>query len=182
LLSPELKKALKNLKPDEKDKLLFRLLPKNPDLVSRLEFELLESGETMEQRRDELAGQIRELMDQEPYSPGYLMMDMRGLSGEITRHVKTTKDKYGDVSLNLLLLLETLEKHRDFIRKNLRKAGTFLEYVLKRAVTVAEKAQKLHPDLHVEFEDDLNRLLFLLHHEVAPGLAEEFKIPKRFES
>ncbi len=182
MLSPELKKAIKNLKPDEKDKLLFRLLPKNPDLLRRLEYELLEQGETMELRREELAEAIRKMVDQKMYTPGHLMMEMRSVSGDITRHVKTTKDKYGEVYLNLLLMLETLEKHQDFIRKNLRKAGTFLEYVLKRTATVLEKAQKLHPDLHVEFEDDLNRLLNLLHHEVTPGLADDYKIPRRFES
>lgn len=181
MVSPELKKAIQKLKPAEKDKLIFRLLPKNPDLIRRLEFELLEDGESMERRREELSDKIRDLLDQKPYSPGYLMMDMRDLSGEITRHVKTTKDKYGEVSLNLLMLLETFEKHQDFIRKNLRKAGTFLEYVLKRAITVVEKAQKLHPDLHVEFEDELNRTLHLIHTEIAPGLAADYGVPKRFD-
>ena|SRR5690606_11809056 len=180
MLSPELKKAIKNLKPDEKDKLLFRLIPKVPDLVSRLEFELLEDGETTDSRREELANQIKALMQEKPYSPGYLMMDMRSLSGDISRHVKTTKDKYGEVSLNLLMLLEALENHTDFVLKNLRKAGTFQEYVVKRTETVLKNLQKLHPDLHVEFEDSLNRVLLLLHTKIAPSLAQECKLPKQF--
>ena len=38
------------------------------------------------------------------YSPGYLLLELRSISGRITQHVKTTKDKYGEVALNCLLL------------------------------------------------------------------------------
>src|SRR5438045_2886994 len=114
MLSPQLKKAIKELSDTEKDKLLLRLLPKNPDLCNRLEYELVENSETQEERRDKLAEEIKAKMNEEAYSPGFIMMDMRYLSGDITRHVKTTKDKYGEVSLALLMLRECLEKHDEY--------------------------------------------------------------------
>ena len=43
-LSPDFKKAITALSHKEKDKLLFRLLPKEEMLVAQLEFQLLEDG------------------------------------------------------------------------------------------------------------------------------------------
>ena len=45
-LSKKLKEAISNLPDSEKDKLLFKLLPKDQPLCEKLEFELLEQGQT----------------------------------------------------------------------------------------------------------------------------------------
>ena len=47
------------------------------------------------------------------FSPGYLNMDIRFLSGYITEQIKVTKDKLGEVSLNLLMLNKILERNND---------------------------------------------------------------------
>ncbi len=161
-LPPELKKAISDLSHAEKDKLLFRLLPKEPALVEKLNFELLDDGENEEERRSDLAKAIRaHLRAGVPhfYSPGYLLLDLRALSGDITRHVKTTKDKYGEVELTFLLLNEGIGP----LRKQLAaatpgKARTLNDYVVKRTLKLFTLLEKLHPDYLIDFEDDMRKL------------------------
>ena len=92
-LSDELKEAIASLTHKEKDKLLFRLIAKDYALVKKLEFELLEDGETKDERRQELYEMIEaEFARYHYYSPGYLLLLLRSISGAIGRHLKTTKD------------------------------------------------------------------------------------------
>ncbi len=176
--SLEFKKAVTKLPEAEKDKLIFRLLKLNPDLIKRLEFELVEQGETLEDRREEIQKYILKLLKSEPYSPGYLMMDLRTLSGEITRHVKTTRDKYGEIVLSLFMLKYCLEQHGKFVLANKHRAQNFEEYAVKRLQTILEKVTKLHPDLHLEFTAYLDFILQELH-RLAPHLATKYKLPKQ---
>ncbi|WP_114783193.1 hypothetical protein [Botryobacter ruber] len=178
-ISAELKKAISNLSHTEKDKLLFRLLKLNPDLINRLQYELVEQGESLQERREEVAKQIKQVAQWEPYSPGYLMMDMRSLNAEITRHVKYTKDKEGEIQLTLLLLRVFLEQHLKFIVNNLHRADTLQQYLVKRMQVVLEKLSKMHEDLYLEYEADVNYILEKLHTKVAPKRAEN-TLPKHW--
>ena len=131
--SKEFKQAISHLPDKEKDKLLFRLLKKDPIMIKRLEYELIDDR-SLEDRRKEMEAFVIEqvdIMTNNFHSPGYLNMDIRFLSGYITEHVKVTKDKFGEASLNLLMLNKVLEKNNE---------------------------NKLHEDLFIEFEDDLKRL------------------------
>ena len=103
-LDPDLKKAIVRMPGVEKDKLLLRLIAKDAVLTERLQFELVEEGKTIDERRS----LIREFIDRTARlhadTPGWLMMDMRTVSGYISRHLKVTKDKYGEVELMLYML------------------------------------------------------------------------------
>jgi len=177
-LTAAFKTAISQLSGTEKDKLLFRLLKKDPDLCNRLQFELVEQGDTLRQRREAVEKEINKLAKYEPYSPGYLMMDMRSLNGLITRHVKYTKDKEGEIQLTLLLLRTALEKHLDFIIAYLYRADTLQDYLVKRMQFVLQKLAKLHEDLYVEYEADVNYVLQQLHSKVAILQAQKAKLPK----
>ncbi|MBC6992607.1 hypothetical protein QWY85_06745 [Neolewinella lacunae] len=161
-LSEEMKKAVSRLSPREKDKLLFRLLVKEPALVAKLEFELLDAGETAEDRRLDLLKEIEGYLQAEAdhfYSPGYLLLAMRSISGDITRHVKTTKDKYGEIQANLLLLNDGLRPNRQKIASfSAGKARTLNDYVVKRTSKIVSLLHKQHPDIHLDFQDDLREL------------------------
>ncbi|WP_187261568.1 hypothetical protein [Pontibacter beigongshangensis] len=180
-ITPELKKAVSALPHAEKDKLLFRLLKLNPDLVERLQFELVEQGDSLQQRRDEVEKYIDVMVRQQPYSPGYLMMDLRSANAEITRHVKYTKDKEGEIQLTLHMLRHCLELHTDFIVANLYRADTLQTYLVKRLQVVLQKLGKLHEDLYVEYEADVNYVLGKLHEKIAPRLAAQH-LPKSWPS
>jgi len=159
-LSDELKEAIPMLSAKEKDKLLFRLIAKDEALVERLKFELLEDGSTKEERREEIYEMITDGFDKyRYYSPGYLMLVLRSLSGDINRHVKTTKDKYGEVQLNLLMLNKSLGLFGDKIHKaDFHKSRTLNNYVVKRTIKLVRLLRKMHEDYLLDFQEDIQNL------------------------
>lgn len=154
-LTPELKKAISTLSSKEKDRLLFRLIPKDEILVAQLEYQLLEESATVELRRDNMRNTIERSLQRAAnnyYSPGYLLLDIRAISGRINRHVKITKDKYGEVELNLFMINRTLE----LLGSQLRFASpwhsrTLNEYVAKRILKLLKLLEKIPEDYHADF-------------------------------
>lgn len=161
-LTPELKKAISALSSKEKDKLLFRLIPKDEILVAQLEHLLLEESATVEFRRDALRDIIDKSLNRAAnnyYSPGYLLLDIRSISGRINRHVKITKDKYGEVELNLFMLNRTLE----LLGGQLRFASpwhsrTLNEYMAKRILKLLKLLEKIPEDYHADFRPGFQEL------------------------
>ena len=179
-LSKELQKAILDLPETEKDKLLLRLVSKDAGLVEKLTYELLEQGETLEERRQEIKGWIEEIATGHHYSPGWLMMDMRSLHARLTEHVKLTKDQMGEVELLLLLLNRVYDEQLPHLKTLTARSNTLAEYVAKRTQALLEKLQKLHPDYHVEFEEDLNRLLERVHRTAPASFANELGLLQRW--
>ncbi len=144
----------------EKDKLLFRLIAKDAALIKRMEFELLEDGETIDERREEIYKAIdKGFATYRFYSPGYLLLVLRSISGDINRHVKTTKDKYGEVQLNFLMLNKSLSLFGDKIRQaHPHKSRTFNAYVVKRSIKLLQLLGKMHEDYILDFQDDMTQL------------------------
>lgn len=163
-LTDELKKAITGLSHKEKDKLLYRLIAKDKPLVDRLTFELIETeaGVTKEERRTELEESLMIYLNKvaaQYYSPGYLLLDIRHLSGEINRHVKTTKDKYGDIYLNFLMLNTSLRLLSSrIIRSSPGRSRTFDAYVVKRAKRLLNQVAKMHEDHRLDFEEAMQEL------------------------
>lgn len=167
-LSAELKKAIVSLTPLEKEKLIFRLLPSNEMLVRQLEFRLLEEENTTEERRDMVEDFIRDKIDNYPtryYSSLYLLKVVRELSAQITRHVRITKDKYGEIYLNFFMLNYTMDKYDTQLRKeSIWASEKFDSYVVKRAIKLQKLMHKLHEDYILEFEDAMKTLgQFMTH-------------------
>lgn len=164
-LDKEFKEMISNLPSKEKDKLLFRLLKKDKALVNRLYFELVDNR-SLEDRRLELEKIVEKQTDQmfnTYYSPGYLHMDMRYLSGEISEHVKITKDSYGEVSLNLLMLIKVLKGNsRKLTEVNYGKAYKCCMYMIARTFKILTLISKLHADYFSDIEDDLRQLGHLI--------------------
>lgn len=161
-LSDELKLALKNLPGKEKDKLLFRLLPKDKKLVHQLEFKLLEHEETTEARRDEVRQYIINSCSNYPedyHSPMYLTWNLKDNSGKINYHVAVTKDKIGEIELNLLMLIENLGRNIERLQiEDKWQIRKLAEYVTTRIKKLHSLIAKLHEDYLLEFEDQINEL------------------------
>lgn len=155
-LSPEIKDALSELSDKEKDKLIFRLLPKDPKLVHKLEYQLLEQSATQEERREDLKEDIMKIMSVYPqryYSAGYLLLTMRDISGRITYHKDITADKFGEIELNYIMLTEGIERNFNYLKQeSYYSAKTFNEYVVKRILKLLTLSSKLHEDYLLEFE------------------------------
>ncbi len=161
----EFKEAIAALPSKEKDKLILRLLKKDLVLANRLMFELV-SETTVDERRSQLEQSVRTQvgwMAERFYSPGYLHMDMRYLSGEINEHVSITKDRFGEAYLNLVMLTEVLDKvgplTMDFAMAKTRK---FALYIVARAFKIMVMISKLHEDYWMEFEDLTTKLGHLI--------------------
>lgn len=158
---PEFKKAISQLSSQDKDKLILRLLKHDLTLANQLYFELI-SDDSVQSRRLKMETRVKNVIKQATnhyYSPGYLLLYARDLSGEITEHVKTTKDKYGDASLNLLMLNELLNYNNERIAESKpTKSHTLSIYIIARSFKILILLKALHEDYFIEFADDLKEL------------------------
>lgn len=179
-LSPDLKRAIAQLSDKEKDKLLVRLIAKDPILAEKMEYELVEEKTTLDHRRQLIRDLIERTARLDPDTAGWLMMDMRTVSGYITRHVKVTKDTYGEVDLTILMLNRFLEQHGDLLQKLNSRTEKCAIYVAKRTDAILKKLTKLDPDYHLEFADDMNRLLRFVHHNAPLHYARQLGTPKEW--
>lgn len=168
-LSEELKNAIRAMPDKEKIKLLFRLIPKNEILVRQLEFKLLEDSNTTDLHREELKELLEKHLSIYPdrfYSPGYLLVHMREMSGMITRHVTIRKDKMGEIELHLLILTEVLERNQKILQQYDKYQMMKLdEYVVKRIQKLLKLSEKIHEDYRVEFSGDMQKLGHLLDNQ-----------------
>lgn len=157
----EFKEAILNLSIKEKDRLLLRLLKRDIPLANQLHFELV-STQTVEERRAELEAMVVKqvaAMSKSGISIQYLLLKMRSLSGDITEQVKITKDKFGEVSLNLLMLNEIIRSNHSKITYSIRgKSQKFAVYVIARAFKLLVLIQAMHEDYQVDFREDLETL------------------------
>lgn len=160
-LDKEFKEAISNLPSKEKDKLLFRLLKKDLNLFNRLRFELLDT-ESVDDKRKKVEKRVEKEVDritENFYSPGYLHMDMRYLSGEINDHVGITKDKFGEVSLNILMLIKTLKANNaNIMSTTYGKSYKCCIYIIARAFKILLLIDKLHDDYFLDLESGLKSL------------------------
>jgi hypothetical protein len=161
MFSKEFKKAIQELPSTEKDKLIFRLLKRDLDLANRLHFELVDV-ETVEDKR--AAFEIEMLrkinyFSKRFYSVGYLLQDTRFLSGDITNHVKITKDKFGEISLNMKMLNHLLLINNERIQSSTySKAYTLCTYVIARAFKILLLIKAIDEDYFLDFKEDLSLL------------------------
>ncbi len=163
-LEDDFKKAIAGLSHKQKDRLLFRLIAKDKALVAKLHFELIEAeqGVTKEDRRAAVEEELINALEgykNHYYSPGYLLLNIRDLSGRINRHVKATSDKYGDVYLNFLMLNHTYRIFADQLREaSPSRSNTFDKYVVKRAMRLLNQLVKMHEDHFLDFEEPMKEL------------------------
>lgn len=92
-------------------------------------------------------------------SPGILLMDMRDTSGIINEHVKITKDKYGEVYLQIFLLKEFLKIHNEFYKKKSpENVYTLNIYFVTKTFKIMVLLRKMHEDCLIDFADDLTEI------------------------
>ena len=166
MFSKEFKKAIQELPSTEKDKLIFRLLKRDLDLANRLHFELVDV-ETVEDKR--AAFEIEMLrkinyFSKRFYSVGYLLQDTRFLSGEITNHVKITKDKFGEISLNMKMLNHLLLINNERIESSTySKTYTLCIYIIARAFKILLLIKAIDEDYFLDFREALSTLGKLIY-------------------
>jgi len=186
-ISDELKTAIIEMPEKEKDKLLIRLVSKEPLLMSKLKHQLLEDEVDMEQQRDKIMQQMADTFSREGFAtwnhtPGLVMMVMRDFSGDITNHVKITKDKYGEIMLLTRLVNMPFREQLDILVEKQSRAGKFAAYACRKAQIVLHKLKKFNRDYYLDFEKEVNEMLkHLQYYPPSEKLMGEHGLPKHWE-
>lgn len=157
----EFKKALQELPEKEKDKLILRLLRKDMDLAEKLYFELVDTDSIEDKRRmmEVTISNYIKRFSENYHSLDYIAGEMRTVSGKISHHVKITKDKFGEISLNLQMLNEVIEQNTfSLAHSKPQKSNRFYNYVIIRAFKILLLIKALHEDFLLDFKQDLERL------------------------
>jgi len=165
-IDKDLEKAILQMPLPERDKLLLRLIRKDPVLIDQLRFNLLEYGETTETRRQAIIDNFDELLT--TFSGRYLVSYflyrcLRSTFPLITTHTKVTKDKAGEVELLLTILLNALKPHAaalTLISKHHMK--NLVTLVIQKAARIKKLIGALHEDYRLEFRDDYLLLLEII--------------------
>jgi hypothetical protein len=90
---------------------------------------------------------------------GVFLMEMRFVSGKINDHVSITKDKYGEITLNIQMLTESISLNKLYILNTKPKdAYTFCIYVIARTFKILLLIKSQHEDLHLDFRDNIKKL------------------------
>lgn len=157
----EFKEAISELPSIEKDRLILRLLKKDIALANRLLFELV-SDSTVEEEREKTQVRLNQLIERVSknyYTADYLNVEIRSMSGVINEHVFTTKDKSGEISLNLYIIKEILNRNKQKLSSfSYQKSRKFYVGIISRIFKVLILIQKLHKDYFLEFKDDLEQI------------------------
>ena len=158
--SKEFKEAISAFSGKEKDKLIFRLLKKDRILAHRLYFELIDP-ETADDKRLQMQDLIIKEVSAAAKRFGrtkFFLTNIRKISSKITEHVKITSDKFGEVSLNLLLISETL--------KNSSQSGDqyklyiyFLNKLFRSLILTTKLDEDYFLDLKPYFNDVKSQIL-----------------------
>jgi hypothetical protein len=180
-LDDELKKAIVQMLPKEKDKLLLRLITKDKALTDKLYFELVEESSTISERRMVISDNILNMSTMPLNSPAWILAEMRNLSGEITYHVKITKDKVGGLELNLLLLNLFLSRFSSQLVNFSHRTEKCAQYIAKKALTTVNGLNKLDDDFRFDYLEDANIMLALVHDHCSKVYARQLDIPTKLE-
>ena len=162
-LSEDLKRAVSALSNKEKDRLLYRLIPKDDILTEQLTFKLLEFAATTEERRQEVARFVDDTLTDYSYkrfSPVRLARILRSISGRINRHVRVTRDKYGEIELNIQMLRVALETFGEILQDfSVFQRYKLCAYMAQRYHKIHTLLDKLHEDYRLDFQDQLRLLV-----------------------
>ncbi|CAG5071895.1 hypothetical protein DYBT9623_03871 [Dyadobacter sp. CECT 9623] len=180
-LPDQLKKAIIQMPTKEKDRLLLRLITKDKTLADRLHFELIEDSLTIPERREDIAATITRTSKFNQNTPGWILMDLRNLSGDIAYHVKVTKDKIGGMELNLFMLNTFLENYSDILKTYSSRADTCALYIAKKAQVILNAFNKLDEDYRVDYLKDVNRMLKLVYSLCSKMYARQMELPQEIE-
>ena len=161
MFSKEYKQALQNMPNDEKDKLILRLLRKDLVLADQLLFKLVDT-DTVEQKREIVSNDIAIYITrcaERMRSLGIYLMEMRYMSGKINDHVSITKDKYGEITLNMQLLIESIKCiNLQILNEQPKYSYTVCIYIIARAFKILLLINSQHEDLYIEFKEKLSEL------------------------
>ena len=179
----DLKAAITDIPPKEKDKLLLRLIAKDKVLTEHLHFKLLEDPSDLVARYEALELEIQTavtlLNNTRRASSKDALATLRRLNGMVNHHYKVTKDASTEAELRLHLLLQLPMDFNEGVFSPLAKFNERLKtYFLRTTLSFYKKYQKLHEDLQYDLKDEFNILLKKLQEHQLTQAALEVGLPE----
>lgn len=183
---PELKDAILDLPPKEKDKMLLKLVSKDPLLMNQLHFRLLEDEADLHDRQQQVRAKLEKQLEridaqttQRKYSARNLLSDLKSASGIVNEHVRITNDKTGEIDLRLYILEQSIKRYgkqymdgADYFNERL------LAYQAARLKTILAKYHSIHEDLQFDFRERMNDVLHFAFHSAIKADATALKLPR----
>ncbi|WP_432711099.1 hypothetical protein [Pedobacter sp.] len=178
----DLKQAIVNLPPKEKDKLLLRLIAKDKVLTEHLHFKLLENEQDLNARHLALKSTIDEAIEQlnleKRLSSKDTLAVFRKLNGLINHHYKVTKAVNSEVELRIYLLCQVPLVFNENVFSTLYKFQEKLStYYLRTTVSVMNKYKKLHEDWQFDLKEQVDQLLNKIYTSKLAHAASELGLP-----
>ena len=173
-LTDDQKEAIKNLPEKKKIQLLHRLIRKDPKLVDQIQYEYIENKETQELRREDLEESFTANMDEflkDRSSITWWLSDIRSMSSQISWHASVTKDVFGEIYLNLIIMNRCLDRLTEvkadyFLSRRMDprfmydvySENKMLDYFARRIKKLVKLMAKVHEDLFLELNDHWRKL------------------------
>ena len=179
----DLKNAIIEIPPKEKDKLLLRLIAKDKVLTEHLHFKLLENEEDFLTRHQFLKKEIDEAITllnvEKRLSSKETLAVFRKLNGQINHHYKVTKAVNSEVELRIYLLNSVPLVFNENVFSSLYKYQEKLTtYFLRTTLSVFNKYKKLHEDWQFDLQETFNALLNKVYNSKLAHAAQEMGLPK----
>lgn len=182
----DLKQAITDLPPKEKDKLLLRLIAKDKVLTEHLHFKLLENEDDLNNRHQNLKEEIDlvigMLREEKRLSAKDTLAATRKLNMQINHHYKVTKSVLSEVELRIYLLNEVPLLFNESVYSALYKYQEKLSgFFVRTVMSVYKKYIKLHEDLQFDLKEPFNQLLHKVHHTRTAYEAGEIGLPENIQ-
>jgi hypothetical protein len=179
----DLKNAIIEIPPKEKDKLLLRLIAKDKVLTEHLHFKLLENEQDFNERHQHLKNEIDEAVAllnlEKRLSSKDTLAVFRKLNGQINHHFKVTKAVNSEVELRVYLLNHIpLVFHENVFSALYKYQEKLTTYFLRTTLSVFKKYMKLHEDWQFDLQENFNALLNKVNHSKLAQAAQDMGLPK----
>jgi len=161
LTDKDFKLAIHAMSTIQKDKLILRLLRKDPILTRQLHFELVDT-ESADEKLEKAMVELQTQMKANQYNINdskQLIRFLRYLSRDINLHAKVYKSKWAEVRLNCSLLLEMLIVHRQkLISMDHWEDFNLFLYIIQKLYRLLMQIDSIDPDYYVEIRDDMEQI------------------------
>lgn len=176
-ISPVFRKAVKQLSDKEKEAVILKAARRDAELYDILSFELLEEV-TVEEVFEQSADKINELL---VTATGRsltkaLAKALRKAVKEIARFKRITKDPKAEVELHLYTLRLIFSNFTGQFDSYYKVFYTATARLVLRTIQLIRK--NLHEDYHLEYKQEIDEYLDLLHKRNKPL---SFTLPTEFE-
>ncbi|MFD1874752.1 hypothetical protein [Hymenobacter bucti] len=179
-LPPDLRRALFDLPPKEKDQLLARLVAQDAVLTEQLAHRLLEGPDGVADRRAVLRQQVDDPVRGYHQTPNDLLVILRQLQARLAYHTRITDDAFGEVELSLRLLANVFQHQPAVVARLHGPTQPLLQHLVRRTQEALKQANKLHADYHLELAETATAVLGGLYASGAAPLAREAGLPRQW--